>query len=179
MTGRRSLYILLAVVLSCLSIAGCGNKEVLGNPNAELKLSLGDTEGWKEERDTPHSLAIASVELYQQMMDGRVTPEEGWEQLRQMGCRESVEAMNAQKTEFIQSIEDTKEYFNSQQEAIEGYDFSECVEDSNYENRKVIYRIQNMKSGKKYYFRQDFVQEDGKWRIYGDNVENEFALEES
>ncbi len=87
--------------------------------------------------------------------------------------------MDAQKTEFIQSIEDTKDYFDSQQEAIEGYDFSECVEDSNYENRKVIYRIQNMKSGKKYYFRQDFVQEDGKWRIYGDNVENEFALEES
>ncbi len=46
MTGRKSFYILLAVMLGCLSIAGCGNKEVLGNPNAELKLSLGDTEDW-------------------------------------------------------------------------------------------------------------------------------------
>lgn len=87
------------------------------------------------------------------------------------------------KTLFLMSdimqedrIEETIQYFNANEDAIQEFEYAET--EYTGEDKASIKRIQYQKNGEKYCFRQDFILENGVWKIQGDNVINDFEIKE-
>jgi len=157
--------------------SGCTSNKVLGEIDAALQLELADHKVWESlDENTPEQLALKSSSVYKEMMNGELTPEDSFEKMREMATEQTLQSMSEQELSLINSIRVTSEQIQGENDAVESFDYSICIEDSEYEGRVTIYRIQNMKSGKQYYFKQDFIEENGTWKIYGDNVENPFSL---
>ncbi len=172
-------YVATGILLFVMAamLAACGRNTVVGDPDAELQFKRAASDQWSNmPENSPEQLALQSGQLYQEMMNDRITPEDGLDQMIQMAAENGAAAMQEQRTEVISSIRMTKESIEKEGDRIESFDYSECIPEQDYDNRVTIYRIQHMKSGKKYYFKQDFIKENGEWKIYGDNVENPFGL---
>ncbi len=162
--------------LLCL-LAACAVR-MAGNPQASTVVAFAELDYAAElDANTPEGLAKLSSQLYQGMMNGEISPKEGFERLLGMTPGESFDAMRAQEAEFSAQIDVSRALFENEGNRIEGYDFSKTYYGDGEPGLCSIYRIQNMSDGNMYFFRQDFVlQSDGSWRIRGDNLVNDFVM---
>lgn len=171
---------LLLLCLLALSLAACGSSVLGGNPEADTVFAAAeaDYDGDALEANSPEGLAQASARAYMGMINGDISPDEGFDIVLGLAPPEQAEALEAQRSEFTSQISTTKDMFAADDNGIEGYVFSKTYMDDDNQALASIYRVQNMKDGNMYFFRQDFVKaEDGNWYIRGDNVVNDFAIE--
>lgn len=173
--------IMLLIVILAVVSTGCSaekkNLGMIGEESAKQQYKLADSSKWEKEEDSPEWLALYSSKIYKGMLDQTITCEEGLEAVKTMATKASAEQLGGMEAEFKQDILSTIESLkNNDDDKIKDFHFSQCMKDENYKERYTIYRIQEMESGKLYYFKQDFIQEKGEWKVYGDNVENPFVL---
>lgn len=172
--------LVMVLLTAAFLLAGCADAaelDEIGAADSTESYQLADSENWAQQDHTPEQLAWQSTDIYQQMLRGQMKSGEGFEKTLAMACAESQQLMQGMEQEFKKGILSTIESLkNNDQDQIKQFYFSECIEDPEIEGRYVIFRIQEMESGILYYFRQDFIKEDGEWRIYGDNVANPFRL---
>lgn len=165
----RKITLLLLIIFMLLMTFGCSESqdETKFMPSAtDYSQELGTA--------TPEGLAKESSIIYQKMLSQDVTIEEGFDQLLVLSSEQASSSMLEYKDEFKKQINQTIDYFKQQNDAITGIDYTETFYKD--ENSASIQRIQNQKSGNKYYFKQDFVKESGVWKIKGDNVTNDFTI---
>lgn len=124
--------------------------------------------------NTPEGLAQESSEIYRCMLSGEISAESGYERLLAISSEQSAQSLRDYQEEFVKEIEATKEYFLSEGDAIERFEFAQT--EYSGADAASIRRIQVQQDGKKYYFNQDYVLEDGQWRIKGDNLANDFVI---
>lgn len=164
---KRRLLI-LAVVLLLVLLCGCSVQN-------ETSYFPSDTDYSKElNMDTPEGIAKAITDTYAGMTTGDIDPKEGFERLLAFSPSTASEKMLEFKDQFVREINQTKDYFEANSDGIERFQFSKTEYKS--ENEASIYRIQYQKNGKKYYFVQDFVKENGAWKVKGDNISNPFVI---
>lgn len=170
---------LMASLIIIFLFGGC-NKAVteIGEKTADVCYQLADLKEWEGLKDnSPEKLAVRSNEVYQEMLDGTITPEAGFDAAILMATNAAAAQMAGDKSAFVQGIRATIESLrNNDNDRIKAFHYSECIEDKEYDGRFIIFRIQEMESGKLYYFKQDFIKEDETYKIYGNNVENAFRL---
>lgn|GEM_PF-2137500 len=124
--------------------------------------------------NSPEGLAQYASKSYMDMIARKADPREEFPALMEHSSKESQAQAEDALERFAQDIELSADYFESKNRTIEGYVYSETTYSG--EDNATIYRIQIMDDGKLYYFKQDFVREDGTWKIRGDNTVNPFRL---
>ncbi len=174
---KKTLTFLIISLLLIFIKCACESNNILGHKDADTVLETAEADYSSDiDENTPEYIAKLSSITYQNMIKGSISTEKGYEILLDISSKESVAQMKAQKYEFLNQIKSTGKYFEANGMEITGYDFSRTYYDENNGKRASIYRIQNMNNGKKYYFRQDFILEDGMWKLRGDNLVNNFAI---
>ena len=126
--------------------------------------------------NSPEGLAKESSNVYKALLSKEITIEDGFDRLLVISCEQAANSMLEYEKEFGDQIAATIDYFASADDSILSYEFAQT--EYSDENTASIKRIQVQQNGKKYYFRQDFIKEDGVWKIKGDNVENDFELKQ-
>ncbi len=168
---KRQIGIIFLLFLFFLT--GCSLNQDIGEGDVTYKQSALD---YSEPLDSnsPEGLAQYTSNTYMDMIAGKADPKEEFPVLLEHSSIESRALMEDALVRFVQDIELSRQYFESKGRAIAGYVYSETIYDG--EDAASIYRIQKMNDGKLYYFKQDFVLEDGAWKIRGDNVQDPFVL---
>lgn len=167
---KKYLVILILLIVTVLSV-GCPK-----TGEQEEKIILSSTDYTVElDMNSPEGLAKESSSIYQKMISEEITTDEGFECLLTITCEKSVEALKAYQEEFEDQIEETIQYFNANKDEIVEFEYAET--EYTGEDKASIKRIQYQKNGEKYCFRQDFILENGVWKIQGDNVINDFEIE--
>lgn len=165
---KRKLFFVALAVVACFMFTACADNGLPAFMPATEEDDSFDAAG------TPEELAKTSSQIYLAMVNGDLPAEDGYEKLLGFSCASSVEQMEALKTEFIKQINDTKEYLRANEDSIEGYSFAKT--EYKNEDEATILRIQRHENGKQYYFKQDFVKENGEWKIKGDNITDPFRI---
>ena len=166
---KKYLLILIILILTVFTV-GCSK-----NGEQEEKIILSSTDYTVElDMNSPEGLAKESSSIYQKMISEEITTDEGFESLLAITCEQSGEALKAYQEEFEDQIDETIQYFNANEDAIMEFEYAET--EYRGEDRASIKRIQYQKNGEMYCFRQDFILENGVWKIQGDNVINDFEI---
>lgn len=165
---RKALFLAMGILLTVSLLAACSHAGVESKPKSKTDYAK------QMDTSSPEGLAKASSELYRDMVNGAVSPEDGFKTLYALCTQSSQQAMDQSKEQFIDSINQTIDYNNANGDSILRYEYAATVytDDSNAS----IERIQIQKSGKRYYFKQEFTKENGVWKIKGDNVTDKFAI---
>lgn len=164
---KKRMLILTATLLLAL-LCGCSVQN-------QISYLPSDTDYSKElANDTPEGLAKSITDTYTKMTTGELAPEKGFELLLAYSPVAVIEKMAEYKDQFVKEIDTTRQYFEANSDAIERFEFSKTEYKS--DNEASIYRIQYQKNGKKYYFVQDFIKENGAWKVKGDNISNPFTI---
>lgn len=123
---------------------------------------------------TPEGLAQASSRIYMGLGDGTVSVEDAIKELKAYSSKDSVKELEKSGDFFKKQIEELRDYLKANDDKIVKFEFAKTV----YEGTDSAYieRIQKQKNGKCYYFRQDFILEDGSWKICGDNIADPFSI---
>jgi hypothetical protein len=158
------------LVLLMLLLSACAAED----PNLPAYMPSKTDYSAEVDENSPEGLAQRSSQLYKDMVNGDMAPAPGFEALLKLASPESAEAMADYQELFIDEINATKDYLESQEDSVTQYEFAETAYTS--ENEAYILRIQVQESGKRYYFRQDFKCIDGEWKIAGDNIEDTFRI---
>lgn len=125
--------------------------------------------------DTPEGIARATGLIYMQISEGKLSVDEAMEKLTTFSSIDAQQEISKYKDKFRQGIEDFIDYSKEKGDKIVKIEFSKTVYDNTKEAH--IERIQYHKSNnKRYYFTQDFVMEDGAWRVRGDNMADPFKI---
>ena len=173
---KKTARMVIAALLAAILLTACGT-QVKGDSESDLVFEGAEVDYSSGlDVNSPEGLAKLSSETYQAMVNGEMTPEEGFDILAGLSPEETAALMNEQKADFMREIRNTADYFEQNGDQVTGYDYTKTYYDEDDPARASIYRIQNMKDGKKYYFRQNFILTDDGWKIRGDNVENSFAV---
>lgn len=163
----RHIFIVLLLVFI---LASCAEKD-----NSQSQYMPSET-NYKEELDinSPEGLAKASSELYLAMVNGEKDIWEGVEELTGYAVADSAQQLRNNMDEFTNQIKATKDYLESIDDEVAYYHYAA----TEYADNGVakIRRIQAHKNGKKYYFEQVFVKEDGQWKIASDNLIDAFEI---
>lgn len=168
---KRVLGLILSFILSVVLLAGCSNPD---NSNMK-KLERSDKKyNTKLDINSPEGLAQASSQLYKDLAEQKISCDDAFPLLESYSSKESKEALTKHKDDFKRSINEFIGYLNANDDSIVKFEFSKTVYDDSQNAH--ISRIQEHKSGKKFYFTQDFTVENGQWKIIGDNVEVPFIL---
>ena len=160
-----AILVVLAALFLCV---GCQDKNEIQFMPGSIDLKS------NPDLNTPESLAVKSSTIYMGMINGNLDPEKEFEVLLDISCESSKQSLEKSKSYFISNTEESRSYFNSNKNPIASFEFSETIYKS--QNEAQIYRIQIQKNGNKYYFAQDFLKENGKWKIKGDNLTENFKL---
>ncbi len=170
----KKIALAVLVITMAASVLGCAASSTADVP----KIMPSETDFTAElDINSPEGLAKESSEIYQALLSKEITTEDGFDKLMDISCEQAAISMQDYKKEFGDQIAATIDYFESENDSIVHYDFAQ-TEYGDDENTASIKRIQVQENGKKYYFQQDFVKEDGVWKIKGDNVENDFELKQ-
>jgi hypothetical protein len=162
-------YIILIVLVSQILIA-CSAQIGTGDTVYTISSTKYDSD---LDINSPEGLAQYSTESYMKMMSGEMDASEGFDTLMSHSATAYKDYNESQKDAFINYIRSTKRYFKEKDCRIDRYFFSETIYDDEHAS---IYRIQLMSNGDMYYFRQDFVNENGTWKIRGDNPVDPFII---
>ncbi len=169
----KRIALAVLVIIMAASGLGCAAASVTDAP--KLMPSEADYSSGLD-INSPEGLAKESSDVYKALMDKDITIEDGFNRLLDISCEQAASSMMEYEKEFGDQISATIDYFESEEDSILRYEFAQT--EYTDENTASIKRIQVQQNGKKYYFRQDFVKEDGEWKIKGDNVENDFVLKQ-
>lgn len=165
MKKANIIYVTLLIIIFVIS--GCSNDiDALYPAEVDYSKSI--------DMNTPEGLAKTSAEINMKMLNGDITPEDGYNEMLKYCCKDSVKAMQTYKDQFIKGVKTLSEYFKDGKNPITGNQFTKTYIDEN--GNTSIYRIQVQKDGKKYFFRQDYILENNIWKIKGDNSINEFRI---
>jgi len=165
---KRKLFFVVLAVIACFAFTACADDGLPALMPADKEAYASDVSG------TPEALAKMSSQVYLAMVNGDLPAEDGFETLVNFSASSSAEQMQSLKSEFKKQIEQTKEYLDVNDDSVTGYAFSK-TEYLNDDEAKIL-RIQTHKNGKQYYFQQDFVKENGEWKIKGDNIADPFRI---
>lgn len=169
----RKIFLVLMAVVVLFGVA-CSKKE-----EKQLRIVEPSETDYEKDLDinSPEGLAKASSIVYKRIAAEKMTIEEAVEELKSYASVNSLNEMEKRAAEFKKGIKEYVDYMKENNDWITGFQFGKTVYTSPEE--AYIERIQKHKKGKHYYFRQDYVLEDGKWRISGDNVENPFEIKDN
>ena len=169
----KKIALAVLVIIMAASVLGCAASSTADVP----KIMPSETDFTAElDINSPEGLAKESSEIYQALLSKEITTEDGFNKLMDISCEQAANSMLEYEKVFGDQIATTIDHFESEDDSILSYEFAQT--EYTDENTASIKRIQVQKNGKKYYFRQDFVKEDGEWKIKGDNVENDFVLKQ-
>ena len=170
----KKIALAVLVIIMSASVLGCAAASATDVP----KIMPSETD-YRAELDinSPEGLAQESSDIYKDLLNKDITVEDGFDRLLDISCEQAATSMLEYEKEFGDQIAATIDYFKSEDDSILRYDFAQ-TEYGDDDNTASIKRIQVQENGKKYYFKQDFVKEDGVWKIKGDNVENDFELKQ-
>ncbi len=163
------------MMLIAATFAGCENAPASEDSETKVMPSATNYEA-DVDINSPEGLAKASSEIYRQLLSEQITIEDGFNELLDLSSGQSAQSMRDYEDEFVKQIQDTIDYFKSENDAITKYEFAKT--EYSGDDAASIKRIQVQQNGKKYYFQQDFVKEDGVWKIKGDNVANDFVIKQ-
>ncbi len=161
---------ILIIMILALALTGCSK---VSGPETRFILSSTDYTS-DLELNSPEGLAKASNLIYQQMLNEEINIEDGFNQLLELSSKDSADVLSSYEKDFVNEISATVSYLKANGDGINEFVYAktEYVD----EGRASIKRIQKQKSGKEYYFQQDYVKEAGVWKIKGDNVINDFEI---
>lgn len=160
------------VLLILLILASCSAND---NTLDEL-ISLEVEHNIQPDVKTPQGLAVRSSQLYMGMVNGTLNINDSIEELLQYTSRASAKQLKESLDAFKAEIKSTKRYLVSIDDEVIGYQYAKA--EFTNQGGAYIKRIQMHENGKKYYFEQKFVQENGEWKIASDNLIDPFALDE-
>ena len=163
----RNVFIVFLII--CL-LASCAQQDTIYISN---DVSENDHQLDKKV-NTPESLAIKSSQLYMMMVNGTIDVEDGIQEIIKITASASAKQLEEQHMEFASEINKTKQYMVSTNDKIIDYQYSKT--EYTDDGVATIRRIQIHQNGKKYYFEQTFIQEDGEWKIKSDNLIDAFEL---
>lgn len=129
------------------------------------------------EQNSPEFLAKRSSEIYRDMSNAKLRIADGFAELLGMTSQESTEVMRAYEKEFEKQIIASQNYLEINKDSVKEFKFGATHYGD--QGTATIRRIQINASGNEYYFVQDFIQENGQWKIRGDNIENKFVIKRS
>ena len=164
---KKLIFVLIAMILM---LSAC----TADDPNVPAYMPSAMDYSAELDVGSPEGLAQRASQLYMDMVNGDLGPSSGYDALLDLITPESAAAMAEYENQFLDEISATKDYLESEDDSVTGYEFVETVYPS--ENEAYILRIQIHQSGKKYYFRQNFKRIDGGWKIAGDNIEDPFRI---
>lgn len=121
--------------------------------------------------NSPEGLAKYSSDIYKDMIARELDVNEVYNKLLEISSENSKTEMQKYKSKFMDSIKDLISYFK--EDEITQVEFAQT---GLKKDQASIKRIQIHKSGKKYYFQQDYIKEKGVWKICGDNIDNAFRI---
>lgn len=171
---RISLALIVMMVIAAL-LAGCAPTP--STDESEMKVMPSATNFDADiDINSPEGLAKESSEIYRQLLSSQMSIKDGFNALLKLASGQSAQSMLDYEDEFSKQIGNTIDYFESEKDAIVKYEFAKT--EYTGDDAASIKRIQIQQSGKKYYFQQDFVKEEGVWKIKGDNVTNDFVIKQ-
>jgi uncharacterized lipoprotein NlpE involved in copper resistance len=165
---KKIIFTAILAVLIIL-ITGCDNRNYrllepsAANYNSQLDIN------------SPEGLAKTTSLIYKDIADEKITVDQAMDKLISYASGNSMEEIFKNKEKFRKGIADYIDYMKSNGDKLVRFEFSKTV----YDNPKSahIERIQVQKNNdKKYYFIQDFVLENGTWRVQGDNMSEPFKI---
>lgn len=167
----KKLSLIIASVLLLLLSTACSSSS--DNITREFERSA-TVYSDKLSTDTPEGLAYASSMIYKSLSEENMTVDDALKELEGYSSKDSLEALQKSGDFFKEQISQFIDYLKANDDAIENFEYTKTIYDDS--NHSHIERIQNQKSGKKFYFKQDFILEDGQWKISGDNIDDAFKL---
>jgi hypothetical protein len=162
-----------AVILLFALFAGCAGPREIGEGEPSFNQSEKNYAG-PLDINSPEGLALVSSTMYLDMINGKLDPQEAFPELLEYSSRASRNAMESMVKQFADNVRSSRDFFESRKLRIKGYTYSETVYSGG--DKASIYRIQIMNNGHNYYFKQDFVLEEGAWKIKGDNICDPFKI---
>jgi len=167
---KKNKTVKVFLLIAAIAVAFCGC-----SPNDMQSLYPSETDYSKTlDINTPEGLAQTSAKLYQSLINGDIDTEQGFQKLYEISSAESKKALDERKGEFIEQLAMVQESYKENPITEYRYSKTELAD----ENNASICRIQINKSGDKYYFKQDYVKENGTWKIKGDNAATEFRIKD-
>ena len=163
------------MLLIAAMFAGCENTPASDDSETKVMPSATNYDA-DVDINSPEGLAKESSEIYQQLLSEQISIEDGFDELLSLASAQSAQSMLDYEDEFSKQIQDTIDYLKSEKDAITAYKFA--ATEYSGDDAASIKRIQVQQNGRKYYFQQDFVKEDGVWKIKGDNVANDFVIKQ-
>jgi len=125
------------------------------------------------EINSPIWLAMESGRLFQKLLEETITPEDMYYALLPFTSEVGMDAYINDKHTIIRNMKDLVELLRSMDNVLESIEFSKEIHTS--ENKASVMRILHY-SSRPQYFKQDFILEDGQWKIMGDNILDGFIL---
>lgn len=124
--------------------------------------------------NSPEGLAQATARMYIRFSRDEIGVEEMLDGLLKYASKSSLEIVNQnldyyrrKMRDYLSTIRETNDVIGRIELSVTSYDD---------ENNAYIERIHYMKNGSKYYFRQDFIKENGVWKVRGDNLTDPFRF---
>jgi len=159
------------MLLGVFSSGGDSDKHNQDNPDWPVYEKF-DT-SVEVEVNSPIWLAMESGRLFQGLLDGTIAPEDMYYALLPFTSEAGMDAFINDKQIIINNMKDLVEQLNSMDNVLESTEFSTELHTS--ENRVSVMRIMHY-SARPQFFKQDFILEDGQWKILGDNIQNGFYI---
>ena len=164
------LRIGVSVILVVLFL-GCKTQKEIG----EGKLSFPEADlSNTQDVNTPEGIAEATSTIYKDLVEGKTTTADIYPELIEYSAEVSRTQMKGMQNKFDESIRMSQDFFSQQNWHIKNFIFSKAIPGDN--SMVGVYRIQVMDTGTLYYFKQDFIQENGAWKIRGDNISDPFKI---
>jgi len=170
--GVLVLLIILTAAYLTFSTIRRNNISASGEPLIRYK-KLDTSKEYDE--NTPEYLAIKSGEIQFDLLTGAISAQDAYDILYLMAGEHSRTEMEKQKSDFYDQARATINFLDSLGEEIVKITHSQIIPHPEREDRVSIMKIVEFTTLKNYY-RQDFILENGQWRIYGDNGVNEFRI---
>lgn len=165
---KRLILILLTIIIM-YAFSACDNKGYRSVEASEANFS------GSLDINSPEGIAKSSGEIYMKISEGKISVDDAMDKLIALSSSESLVDVLKNKDRFRQGIVDYASYMASNEDNITKIEFAKTIYDN--PNECFIERIQYQKKDNKcYYFRQDFVLEEGKWKARGDNPVDGFKI---
>jgi len=165
---KFALYIPSLLLLAMIFISAFTNDSVRklepSDVNYNEKLNI----------NSPEGLALASVNVYRDVLSGEISIDEAFEMLKSYAAEDSLDGIIKNQDKFKRDMKQNIDYMIENGIKIEKVEFAKTIYSSS--QKASIERIQKLSNGRSYYFKQDFIYENGKWKIYGDNITDEFKI---
>jgi len=166
----KILNIMLSVIILLLML-GCSSQDIPIYLQSENKYSSNN-----QDDGTPEYIAWVCADAYMRMVNGDLEFEEGFKIHLNYANSSIYDKFVSIKSEYLNQISDTRDYMQANKISISAIKFSQEFE--NDDGTVTIYRIHYFDDRNELYFKQDFINESGQWKIKSDNITDPFKFKE-